>query len=360
MSENNTAPAGAANKKRSIYAINIILIALLISAVIWGILTYTGLDSSAYTNDAQVEEYINPVNSRIPGYIREARFQEHQPVKKGDTLVLIDDREYKIAVEQAEAAYLSAQAARNVTTSGVTTVGSNIEVSAANLKAVEARLWNAKQQYQRYTALLREGAATQQQFDQVKADYDALVAQTAASKQQRQTAGLSAREAGTRVNVNDAEIKRAHAALELAKLNLSYTVIRAPYNGLTGRRSIQEGQLVQPGQNLLSFVRNDNKWIVANYKERQLSRLKIGQLVSLKIDALEDAQLTGRITAISGATGSRYSAVPVDNSTGNFVKVQQRVPVKIELVAGNEEQRKLIDELRAGMNVEVRLAKDQN
>lgn len=356
MSENITAPANAGTKKKSVYATNILLIALLIMGVIWGIVTYSGLDSSAYTNDAQVEEYINPVNSRIPGYIREVRFQEHQPVKKGDTLVLIDDREYEISVEQAEAAYLSARAARNVTTSGVTTVGSNIEVTNANLRAVEARLWNAKQQYQRYTVLIAEGAATQQQFDQVKADYDALAAQVAASRQQRQTAGLSAKEAGTRVSVNDAEIKRAHAALDLAKLNLSYTIIRAPYNGITGRRSIEEGQLVQPGQNLLSLVRNDSKWIIANYKERQLPLLKIGQKVRLKIDALNDRELFGRISAISGATGSRYSAVPVDNSTGNFVKVQQRVPVKIELLAETGQQRQLIGELRAGMNVEVRLA----
>jgi len=356
MSENTTAPASA-GKKRSIYAVNITLIILLVAAVVWGIITYTGLDSSAYTNDAQIEEYINPVNSRIPGYIKEVRFQEHQPVKKGDTLVLIEDSEYKISLEQAEAAYLSAKAARNVSAASVNTVGSNVGVSAANLKAAEARLWNAKNNYQRYEALLKDGAATQQQYDQIKAEYDALAAQVAALKQQQRTAGLSTTEAGNRLNVNDAEIKRAHAAVEMARLNLSYTVIRAPYNGLTGRRSIQEGQLIQAGQNLLTFVRNDSKWVVANYKERQLGLLKIGQRVKLKVDALGDGDLFGRISAISGATGSRYSAVPVDNSTGNFVKVQQRVPVKIELIAENEQQRKLIDELRAGMNVEVRLAK---
>jgi len=358
MSENNNLPAHAAKKKKSMYVINIVLIALLITAIIWGIKTYNDLDTSAYTNDAQVEMYISPVNSRIPGYIREVRFEEHQTIKKGDTLVLIDDREYKISVEQAEAAYLATLAARRVASSGVNTVESNIEVSEANLKAAEARLWNANQQFRRYNALFRDGAATQQQFDQVKSEHDALAAQVAALRQQRRTAGLSVKEAGSRVDVNDAEIKRTHAALALARLNLSYTVIRAPYDGMTGRRSIQEGQLVQPGQNLLSFVREDHKWVVANYRERQLSLLKVGQKVSLQVDALNDGELFGRISAISGATGSKYSAVPVDNSTGNFVKVQQRVPVKIEVLENNDRDRNLVNRLRAGMNVEVRLIKN--
>jgi membrane fusion protein (multidrug efflux system) len=357
MSENATMPVKAGAKRLSIYLINILLILLLLAAIGWGVYTYLNLDRIAYTNDAQVEEYINPVNSRIPGYIKSVLFQEHQLINKGDTLVLIDDSEYRIALEQAEAAYSSALAAKNVTSYNVNTVGSGVQVSDANLKAAEARLWNANQNYQRYEALVKEGAATRQQFDQVKTEYEALNAQAAALRQQQQTANLSTKEAGRRLIVNDAEIKRAHAAVEMARLNLSYTVIRAPYGGITGRRAIQEGQLIQAGQNLLTFVRNDNKWIVANYKERQLGKIKIGQKVKLRIDALNDAQLYGTISAIAGATGSRYSMVPVDNSTGNFVKVQQRIPVKIHLLADNREDSLTIDQLRAGMNAEVELIK---
>ncbi len=220
MSENTTAPVKAGTKWKSIYMINVLLILLLMVAIGWGVETYLNLDRRAYTNDAQVEEYINPVNSRIPGYIKGVFFQEHQLINKGDTLALIDDIEYKIALEQAEAAYSSALAAKNVAFSNVNTVGSGVLVSDANLKASEARLWNAQQNYQRYEALVKEGAATQQQFDQVKAEYEASNAQAAGLRQQRQTADLSTKEAGRRLSVNDAEIKRAHAAVEMARLNL--------------------------------------------------------------------------------------------------------------------------------------------
>jgi membrane fusion protein (multidrug efflux system) len=344
----------APKRKITIIIINSVLSVLIICAIIWGISTYFDLDREAYTNDAQVEEYINPVNVRIPGYIKEVRFEEHQPVKKGDTLVMIDDREYKIALEQAEAAYLSALAAKNVTSSSRNTVQSNLGVSDANIAASNARLWNAEQNFHRYQNLLKEGAATQQQFDQVKTEYDAIVNQTLALKKQRNTTNLTTNEVSKRIDVNDADIKRAKASVELAQLNLSYTLITAPYDGITGRRNIQEGQLVQPGQNLLSFIRNNEKWIVANYRETQLAKLHIGQKVKLVVDGLDDKIMTGRISAISEATGSRFSAIPLDNATGNFVKVQQRIPVKIALSKQDNKQAD-IDQLKAGMNVEVRL-----
>jgi membrane fusion protein (multidrug efflux system) len=343
------------NKKLSTIIVNSLLIICVISGIVWGISTYFELDNELYTNDAQIEEYINPVNTRIPGYIKEVRFKEHQHIKKGDTLVLIDDSEYKIQREQAEATYLSAAAAKNVTASTVNTVKSNLSVLDATIKAAEARMWNAKQNYLRYDNLLSEGAATQQQFDQVKSEYNSLASQTKALIQQKQTALLSTEETFNRSYINDAEIKRANAALAMAKLNQSYTVITAPYDGVTGRRTIQEGQLVQGGQTLLSLVRNDSKWVVANYKETRITKLHIGQKMKLKVDGLKQKELLGRITAISQATGSKYSAVPIDNSTGNFIKVQQRIPVKIEFIT-NQNAKIEIAQLKAGMNVEVRIA----
>jgi len=229
-------------RKIIMIAVNFSLVLALVAAIIWGIRIYFNLDKDLYTNDAQVEQYINPVNARIPGYIREVKFEEHQPVKKGDTLVIIEDAEYKVQVEQAEAAWLSALAAKKVTASSVNTVSSNLTVSDANINASKARLWNAQQNYLRYENLLKEGAATKQQFDQVKSEFEALQAQTAALMEQRKTVGLSASETSRKVQVNEAEIKRAHASLQLAALNLSYTVITAPYDGVTGRRNIQEGQ----------------------------------------------------------------------------------------------------------------------
>jgi membrane fusion protein (multidrug efflux system) len=280
------------------------------------------------------------------------RFKEHQFLKKGDTLVTIDDREYKIALEQAEAAYHSALATKIVTSSTKNTTESNLSISDANIQASQARLWNARQNKDRYENLFKDGAATQQQYDQVKTEYDALFAQTNALKKQRNTTTLSTDEVSKRIAVNNAEIERAKAAVDLAKLNLSYTVILAPYDGVTGRRNIQEGQLVQAGQNLLTFVRNDYKWVVANYRETQLEKLKIGQVMKLKIDGIPDKSILGKVVSISEATGSRYSAIPVDNSTGNFVKVQQRVPVIIDFVK-SEGTDSLMKQLRAGMNAEV-------
>ena len=152
------------NNKKNIkqLAINSSLTIVAGGFLFWGASTYFQLDSNLYTNDAHIEEYINPVNTRIPGYIKEVRFGEHQNVKKGDTLVLIDDREYKIQVEQAEAAFLAASATKIVTASGVNTVQSGLNTADANIEAAKARVWNAEQNYHRYENLLRDGAATQQ------------------------------------------------------------------------------------------------------------------------------------------------------------------------------------------------------
>ena len=344
------------NKRTKQIIVNSLLIAVGAGFVVWGVSTYFNLDKNLYTNDAHIEEYINPVNTRIPGYIKEVRFSEHQNVKKGDTLFVIDDREYKIQVEQAEAAHIAARASRNVTASSVNTVQSGLNTTDANIEAAKARVWNAEQNYHRYENLLRDGAATQQQFDQVKTDYETLLAQTKALQEQRATTSLSTIETSTRISVNDAEIKRTQALLDFAKLNLSYTVITAPYDGVTGRRTIQEGQLVQAGQTLLSYVRNDGTWVVANYKETQVTKLNIGQKVKLHVDGFGSKEFDGIVAAIAQATGSKFSAIPTDNSTGNFIKVQQRVPVKIEFV-NNQENKEFLKRFRAGMNVQVRIAR---
>ncbi|MFA6083488.1 HlyD family secretion protein [Mucilaginibacter sp.] len=354
MSEPN-APNNLSDGKWKIRTVNIILIIAAVGGLCWGAVTYLDLGNDLYTNDAQVEEYINPINTRIPGYIRKVYFQEHQKVKKGDTLITIDDREYKIQVEEAQAAYLSALASKNVTSYSVNTVHSNVGVSEANVRANKARLLNAQKNLVRYENLLKDGAATQQQYDQVKSDYDAMSAQTSALEQQKHTQSLSTDETSKRLLVNDAEIKRTHAALDMALLNLSYTNIIAPYDGFTGRRNIQEGQLLQAGQTLLSFVRNDDKWVIANFTEEQVVKLHIGDKLKISIDGLNDREIGGEVAAISEATGSRYSSIPLDNSTGNFVKVRQRVPVRIAFVKTGQ-LNSVMEKIRAGMNVVVRLA----
>lgn len=335
--------------------INMLVFALAAGGFYWLVTNYFHLNEDNFTNSAQVEEFINPVNTRVAGYIKEIKYSEHQAVKKGDTLVVLDDREIRTQLAQAEAAYQNARASRNVTASAVYTVSNNVNVADANIAGAKARLWNAEQNLNRYKNLLASEAVTRQQFDQVKTEYDATRAAYETLISQKNTASLATGETRSRLGVNDAEIKRTAAMLDMARINLSYTVITAPYDGIMGRRMINEGQLVQPGQQLGTIVLNGQKWVTANFLESQMPGVKIGEKISLTVDALGGKQLVGEVTAISAATGSKYSNVPVDNSTGNFVKVQQRIPVRIEFTPDNKKED--LDMLRAGMNVNVTLNK---
>lgn len=342
-------------RKRNIVIYNMISLVIVSGALVWSVIVYFHLDRSVYTNDAQVESYINPINTRIPGYISKINFSEHQYVKKGDTLVTIDDREYKIQVGLAQASLMYASAGKNVSISGQFIARNSENVSDANIEEVKAHLINAEINYRRFENLVKDDAATQFQLDQVKSDRDAYEAKYRSLMSLKRSSVLTTRETGDRVTVADAEIKRASAALDLARLNLSYTVIIAPYDGIVGRKIIEEGQFVTTGQTLVSIVRGNEKWVTANYTESQLLHLRTGGSVKIKIDAIPGKTYYGKIVAMSGATGSSFSAVPVDNSTGNFVKVQQRFPVKITF----DDQNKASDLelLKAGMNVEVECIK---
>ena len=196
-------------------------------------------------------------------------------------------------------------------------------------------------------------AVTRQQFDQVKTEHDAQKAAYETLVNQKQSANLSTTEVKSRLGINDAEIKRTKAALDMAKINLSYTVITDPYDGTMGRRTISEGQLIQPGQQVATIVLNNQKWVTANFLESQMPNIKIGEKLMMTADALGGKQFEGVVTAVSAATGSRYSNVPTDNSTGNFIKVQQRIPVRIEFTATNKKEE--VAKLSAGMNMNVSL-----
>lgn len=355
------------NKRAKI--INYLVLILVLIGLFWVVKAYFNIGNDRYTNASQVETFINPINTRVSAYIKEIRFIEHQYVKKGDTLIILDDREIQTQLGQAEAAYMSATASKNAVSNSVKTASNNVNTASsnaqsakANIEATKARLWNAEQNYKRYENLMKDEAVTRQQFDQIKSDYEAQKAQLEAQILQYQavantktTSELSVNEVQSRLGMNDAEIKRTENALAMAKLNLSYTVITAPHDGIMGRRTVNIGQLLNPSQQVATIVDINNLWITANYREKQMENVTIGGLAKIKVDALGGKEFEGKITAISGATGARYSAVPVDNSTGNFVKVQQPIPVRIEFTENNKpEDLKL---LRAGMNVEVTLKK---
>lgn len=355
------------NNKRAIKAANYIVLAAVLIGLVFVVRAYFNIGNDRYTNAAQVEAYINPINTRVSAYIKEIRFSEHQFVKKGDTLVVLDNREILTQVGQAEAGYLSALAAKNATNNAVKTVSNNVntvsanaESAKANIEATQSRLWHTEQNYKRYENLLKDGAVTQQQFDQIRAEYNAQKAQLQAQKAQLQSilnsrisSELGVNEAKSRLDLNNAEIKRAENALAMARLNLSYTVITAPHDGIMGRRTVNVGQLLNPSQQVATIVDTNNMWVTANYREKQMENVHIGGLATIKVDALGGRAFEGKIIAVSGATGAKYAAVPVDNSTGNFVKVQQRIPVRIEFTSNNNPND--LKQLRAGMNVEVTL-----
>lgn len=341
-------------KKTKILLVNTLTFAIIGIAFFWLLTKYFHINDKDYTESAQVEEFINPINTRVSAYINDIRFIEHQQVHKGDTLVILDNREILTQVEQAEAAYLSALAAKNVTASSIETASSNITVFSSNIEGAKARLWNAEQNNKRYENLLQAEAVTQQQYDQVKTEYQAARSAYESLIKQQNTTKLSVSEIQTRIALNQADIKRTKAMLDMAKLNLSYTVITAPYDGTMGRRLINEGQLLSPSQQITTIVRDNEKWVTANFLESQMGNIQIGAIIDMTADAIKGKTFQGKVTAISAATGSRYSSMPTDNSTGNFVKVQQRIPVRIEFTEINDLQD--IAGLKAGMNMNIQLA----
>ncbi|MDU1904162.1 MAG: HlyD family secretion protein [Dysgonomonas sp.] len=330
---------------------NYILLVFIIVGIGWVITQFVIVGSSRYTNNAQVKRHIVPVNSRVQGYIKDIRFEEYQHVNKGDTLLIIDDAEYVFRLAQAEANYANALAGRSVMGSTISTTYNNLSVSDAGIEEVKVRLEHAATNLRRYQNLLAQEAVTQDQYDRIKTEYDATKAKYDMLVRQKKSTALMGEEQTKRLSQNDANIKQAKAALDMAELNLSYTVITAPCDGIVGRKDLQIGQLIQPGQSIVSVVDDSEVWVVANFKEKQTKNIALGDIVEIDIDAIPDVKFTGKVSAISQATGSAFSLVPTDNSTGNFVKVEQRIPVRLELTGENAIED--IAKLKAGMSAEV-------
>lgn len=303
------------------------------------------------TDDAQIEQYMSPINVKVPGYIREIRFTEHQFVHKGDTLMVIDDREYRIALKQAEATLMDARSGRKIAAGSLNTVSNSASVFDASIEEANIRVAQLQADYDRFSNLLERKATTPRIVEQYLTELNAAKARVSALQRQRAAAQSSVSEVDQRQENAEANILRAEAAVNMARLNLSYTVITAPADGYLGRRTIEVGQLVNPGQTITTIIPDNQKWVIANFKEKQMNRIAIGQPVEISIDAFPGRKFKGIVTAISSATGSKYSMIPTDNSAGNFVKIQQRVPVRIDFTDSiNVEDNRRI---AAGMMCEV-------
>ncbi len=384
----------------------VILVLAAVGAGLWWRLT-TGHVS---TDDAQVDAPVTPIATRVGGHVLRVAVNDNQLVEAGTVLAEIDPRDFQVAVNKARAELADAEAtaiaaqsnvpitstttSSNVSTaqsgvdrarSGADAAAKEIEVAKARLGAAQARLRESEanarrsaRDVERLRGLLAKDEVSQQQFDAAVAAADATAAaadtaraqivetdagiRLAESRQAQAAAGESQAQAELRstqtgpeqvtamrahASSAQARVEQAQATLAQAELNLEYTVIKAPVRGVVSRKSVNPGQVVQPGQPLMAIVQTDDVWITANFKETQLESMRPGQRVTIDVDAYGGKNFTGHIDSIAAATGARFSLLPPENATGNFVKVVQRVPVKIALEPGQDPDRLL----RPGMSV---------
>lgn len=305
------------------------------------------------TNDAQIDQYLTPVANRISGFIKEVHFEENQYVHRGDTLLIIDASEYQTKVDMAIAELQSSQRNADVITQTVHATANSISVQKAKLEAAKVSVWQTEQDYQRFKNLFEADAATKQQYDNAKAAYDIASAQLQAITGEFNSAQLNTNKEKANELPAQANINIKKAAKSNAQLFLSYTVVTAPYNGFVGKRNIQPGQYVKEGQTLVNVV-SEEKWINANFRETQLEALSEGNAVTIQVDAFPKLSFKGKIHSFSPASGSKFAVIPQDNATGNFVKIEQRIPIKIIF-----DPKQDLKKLRAGMNVVIH-ASDQS
>jgi len=385
-------------------------VGLLVLAVLVGIGWYVLTAGRESTDDAQIDSHLSQVAARVGGTITVVAVDDNKPVEVGALLVQLDPRDYQVALDKARAELADAEAAAQAAktsvpitsttaTSGVTTARGGLmqaqsgvaaaeqDVAAAqarltaaqaHLREAEANATKTARDVERLRGLLAKDEVSQQQFDAASATADAQratvdsarsqvteaqagipaaqskLAQAHAAEQQARGELQSAETGPQRVAMTkaqasaaEARVQQAHATLSQAELNLQYTSVKAAIRGIVSKKGINVGQVVQAGQPLLAIVNVDDVWITANFKETQLKNMRPGQRATVDVDAFGGREFTGKVDSIAGATGARFSLLPPENATGNFVKVVQRVPVKIILDPGQDPEHLL----RPGMSV---------
>jgi membrane fusion protein (multidrug efflux system) len=329
----------------------------------FGITKYTHAQHHEETDDAQVEANISPVIPRISGYVAQVFVKDNQQVKKGDTLLILDDRDLRIKLEQAEAALATAESNLGLAKASTSAATANIAYTRAGISTIDAQIetakvnvWRATQDYERYANLIKDHSITQQQYEQQLAAKQTAERQLQVLTEQKnqvaqQTSAVTSQSHATsqQISIANATIKQRQVDVDDAKLILSYSVITAQESGLISKVNVQPGQFLTAGSSLFSIVLDQNIWVVANYKETQLDKMRVGQKVIVHVDAFPGHEFEAKLSSFAAATGARFALLPPDNSSGNFVKVVQRLPVKIEFTQADS----LVKQLRAGMNVAV-------
>ena len=305
------------------------------------------------TDDAYVQSDVTLISPKIEGYIKKVKVADNQEVAEGAILFVIDDRDFKAKAAQAEAAVATTEAMIATYESRLKLQQAMIDQAAAVVKSAEADLSRAQQDYKRYSSLMTSDFASRQRFEQAEADARKAEAALAKSRaafaaEQNQLTVLQSQR-----REEEARLQQARANLWLAKHDLENTVIRAPISGVAGNRAGQVGQYVKPGTQLLSLVPLPHVYVTANFKETQLRDMKAGQRVTIEVDA-NGRKYNGKVDSVAGASGARFSLLPPENATGNYVKVVQRIPVKIDLDPGSNNDHQLRPGESVGPKVWIR------
>jgi membrane fusion protein, multidrug efflux system len=313
------------------------------------------------TDDAFVDGRIHLIASKVPGTVKVVRIKDNQFVKRDDLLLEIDPRDYEVRVKETQAGLETERAKLSEIRDRVDTVKkqlseviASVEAARANLELQEANLRQAEIDFKRADSLLKKGVIPRDQFDKAKTNYDVGVAQVKAAKERKkqleaslETQKAVIKQTETSLIPQHAQIQQKDAILKGAELNKSYTKIYAPSDGYIAKRTVEIGNQIQPGQSLMAVVPLDDIWITANYKETQLERVQPGQKVKIKVDTYRSKVFYGKVDSVMAGTGVVFSLFPPENATGNYVKIVQRIPVKIILDKGTDPAHIL----RIGMSV---------
>jgi membrane fusion protein (multidrug efflux system) len=337
-------------KKTKNKVVPIILGVLLIIGGIFGVKQYSYYSKHVDTDDAQIDGDISPVVARVGGYVQEINFEENTRVNEGDVLVKLDKSDYQVKLGQAMAGKKGASAGVGVSQSQIAATAANTSTAKANIEAARIQLALAQKDFARYENLVKDGSITQQQFDQAKAQKESAQAAFTAANDQYVAAVKQVGTTQSQLVVSSTGVTQRQADVDFAKLQLSYTDIKAPTTGIVSKKNVQKGQLVQAGQSLFSIVNDKAIYVTANFKETQLEEIKTGLKVKIEADAYPDEDIEGEVYNFAPLTGAKGSLLPPDNATGNFVKVVQRVPVKIKITHASQD---VLERLRPGMSVKV-------
>jgi membrane fusion protein (multidrug efflux system) len=356
-----TAPAEVAPPRRSrpLRQAALTLVILVVAAAIAGLFAtrwdrWVGIATRQVTDDAYVRGDITPLSAKVEGYVQRVAVDDFEHVKKGDLLVAIEDSDYRAKVAQAEADLLGAQAAIENLKARKAAQHAQVAQAESVITGTQADVQRTRLEAERQRALLATTFGTAQKVEQAVADEKRLAATLARNQaeldaQHRQLAVLDTQELQLR-----ADAKAKQAMLDLAKINLGYTQIRAPRDGMVSERGVREGQYAHSGTQVISIVPLDNVWVIGNYKETQLTHVAIGQRAEIRVDTFPGLVIKATVERVAPASGSQFSLLPPDNATGNFTKVVQRIPVKLRIGPDNP----LAGHLLPGMSVEATILTD--